>query len=142
MCSPSLRFFQDIATDFIADRLDLVAARFVYPLPLYVGDALQVFASAEMFEEAIGIYRDAARKADIATLTPRLVASGIATRSNANLWIEWDHKDSQGKTRRISQVRYFLQKTTVGQPQLIEMIEYSDIAFPEASSEFMVATAF
>lgn len=142
MCSPLLRFFEDIATDFIADRLDRVAARFVYPLPMYMGHDLQVFANAAMFLEALEVYREAVRDADITSLTPRLVASGITSKTNSSLWIEWDHSDSTGKNHRISQVRYFLQKPEFGQPPKIQMIEYSDSAFPEVSGEFRIAATF
>lgn len=136
MSTPILRFFNDLASDFISDRLDVVAAQFVYPLPLYAGDKLQVFGGAEVYVEAISMYREAVRDAGITQIVPRIIAPGLVVRNISGVWVEWDHCDRDGRVVRISQVRYYLSHKGAQVPAKIEMVEYTMTAFPEVTAQY------
>lgn len=139
MSAITRKFLDDIACHLLDRRLDLVADGFVYPMPLYVQDKMQVFGAACTLQEALALYRDAIDQAGIVRIVPRIVAEGIAVGGGSNIWVEWDHLDGKGRCQRVSQVRYMLNWLGPLPGPRIELVEYKRAAFPEVPAGFLVA---
>ena len=134
MTQSMTRFLTVLAHAFCNDKLEHVTRHFTYPLPLYARDELLVFGTADTLLEAMNLYRDAARKADIRSVTPRVIATGLPHKGYSNLWVEWDHFDGAGTLVCTSQVRYAVFQDTLSQMPKIEMIDYTSLGFPEVSA--------
>jgi len=129
------QFFERLAQAFCAERLDTIAAQFVYPMPYYSDHGLVVFGSAATFAEGLGYYHKACKAAGITQIVPRIIAQGVMIRGYANVWVEWDHLDQAGACVRTSQVRYVLFQPPGALFPKIEMVDYTIQAFPEVNEE-------
>ena len=127
------RFLTQLSHAFCNDALLELAQNFTYPLPLYTKGELLVFGAPSALVEALTHYRDAARKADIACITPRIIASGLPQKGYSNLWVEWDHFDSTDQLICTSQVRYAVFQDKLALSPKIEMVDYTALGFPEVS---------
>jgi len=132
-------FLNGLARHFLDRRIDLVADHFVYPLPFYSDDKLQVFGAACTLQEALAMYRDAIDQAGIVRIAPRIIAEGIAVGRCSNVWVEWDHIDHAGLCQRISQVHYVLKRDGATPGPKIELVDYKVTAFPEVPASFLMA---
>ena len=132
-------FLNGLARHFLDRRIDLVADHFVYPLPFYSDDKLQVFGAACTLQEALAMYRDAIDQAGIVRIVPRIVAEGIAVGGYSNVWVEWDHIDHADLCQRVSQVHYVLNWDGATPDPKIELVEYTATAFPEVPASFLMA---
>lgn len=142
MLNVNEQFLNALADMFMQHNLVGVAEHFVYPIPLYTDDDLQVFCSAGALVKALVLYRDAISAIDVTKIIPRIVAEGMPVRGYANVWVEWDHLNSARQCQRTSQARYvFFNKSVTDFPR-IEMVEYKVRAFPHLNpSTPRIATA-
>ncbi|APX11877.1 hypothetical protein BWR18_09435 [Tateyamaria omphalii] len=120
-----------LARAFCSDQLDAVAQNFTYPVPLYTKGELLVFGAPTALSEALTMYRDAARRAGIVRMTPRVIAAGLPQKGYSSLWVEWDHYDSADALICTSQVRYAIFKDAMALHPKIEMIDYTCLGLPE-----------
>ncbi|MBY5932081.1 hypothetical protein KUV51_03640 [Tateyamaria omphalii] len=127
------RFLTMLSRAFCNDNLDLMARHFTYPLPMYTKGELLVFGNADTLLEAMTLYREAARAADIQLITPRVVASGLPRKGYSNVWVEWDHFNSAGTLICSSQVRYAVFQDKMALMPRIEMVDYTALGFPEVA---------
>lgn len=139
MLSINQRFLENLARNFMENRLAAVAENFVFPIPLYTQDTLQVFGASCTFQEVLTMYRDAAIRAGVTRMAPRILAEGLAINSYSNMWVEWDHFDASGACLRTSQVHYVCCHGAASLFPRIELVEYIETAFPEVSASFAVA---
>ena len=128
-----IRFLTTLSHAFCSDRLDDLAQHCTYPLPLYTKGELLVFGAPTALIEALTVYRDVARKADIKRIVPRVIASGLPHKGYSNVWVEWDHYDSAGALVCTSQVRYAIFQDGLSLTHKIEMVDYTSLGFPEVS---------
>lgn len=131
MHSNTHRFLTSLAQSFDANRLDVVANNFAYPMPFYTDDGMQVFGAASTLVEGLAAYRDAVRDAGATHLRPRIIAEGLRVRGYCNVWVEWDHLDDAGQCLRTNQVHYVLFQADTDLFPKIELVEYTVTAFPE-----------
>ncbi|MFL4470673.1 hypothetical protein ACERZ8_12565 [Tateyamaria armeniaca] len=129
----------NLARNFIENRLDAVTEHFVFPNPFYAHDTLQVFGAPCTMKEALTLYRDATVRAGITNIVPRVLAEGVPVNGYSNVWIEWDHFDQSGTCLRTSQVHYVLYRDDSALFPKIELVEYKAMAFPEVSASFAMA---
>ncbi|WP_299724753.1 hypothetical protein [uncultured Tateyamaria sp.] len=120
-----------MARNFWENRLDSVAEHFAYPMPLYADDGLQVFGAACTLKEGLSLYRDAAIRAGIVRMNPRILAEGLTVNGYSNVWVEWDHINADGVCLRTSQVHYVFYRDAGALFPRIELVEYTVLAFPE-----------
>ena len=133
MTQSMTRFLTRLSHAFCADQLDHIAQNFTYPLPFYAKGELLVFGAPNALVEALAPYREAARKADIVRITPRIVASGLPRKGYSTVWVEWDHFDSEDTLLCTSQVRYAVFQDKLADKPRIELVDYTALAFPEVS---------
>ena len=139
MSDASCRFLNTLSLSFMQGRLDAVVENFVFPIPLYAADSLQVFGAACTFKEVLTMYRDATLNAGITRIEPRVVAEGLPVNGYSNVWVEWEHMDVAGNCVKTSQVHYVFYLAEAALFPKIEMIEYTMLAFPEISASFSMA---
>jgi len=139
MSDATCRFLNALSHDFMQGRLDTVVEKFVFPIPLYAGEVLQVFGAACTFQEVLTMYRDATLNAGITRIEPRLLADGLPVNGYRNVWVEWDHLDAEGTCLKTSQVHYVFHHSKAALLPKIEMIEYTQLAFPEVPESFSMA---
>ena len=102
MSDATCGFLSKLSQNFIQGRLDAVVDNFVFPIPLYAGDSLQVFGAPCTFKEVLTMYRDATLRAGITQLVPRILANGLPVNGYSNVWVEWDHLDADGTCLKTS----------------------------------------
>ena len=139
MATITKQFLDTLARNFMEDRLDAVAEHFVFPIPLYAQDSLQVFGAPCTFKEVLTLYRDATVRTGVTNIVPRILAEGIPVNGYSNLWVEWDHYDTAGTCVRTSQVHYILFCDAAMLFPKIELVEYKVLAFPEVPESFVLA---
>ncbi|MEO9574612.1 MAG: hypothetical protein ABJ263_03665 [Tateyamaria sp.] len=139
MSDATCGFLSTLSQNFMRGRLDAVVEHFVFPIPLYAGDSLQVFGAPCTFKEVLTMYRDATLHAGITQLVPRILANGLPVNGYSNVWVEWDHHDADGTCLKTSQVHYVFFHAAAAQLPKIEMIEYTELAFPEVPASFSMA---
>ncbi|MEM6371895.1 MAG: hypothetical protein AAF727_03820 [Pseudomonadota bacterium] len=133
------RLLQSLAQNFKENRLDAVAQHFVFPMPFYANDTLQVFGAAHSLTEALTLYRDATVRAGIVEIVPRLLAEGLPVNGYSNIWVEWDHINKYGQCVCTSQVHYVLFEDGASSLPVVELIDYKALAFPEVADNFVIA---
>lgn len=139
MSNSACRFLNTLSQNFMNGRLDAVVENFVFPIPLYAGDSLQVFGAPCTFKEVLAMYLDETRKAGIAQLVPRILATGLPANGYSNVWVEWDHLDADGTCLKTSQVHYVFHQADAALFPKIEMVEYTELAFPDIPKSFSLA---
>lgn len=127
-------FLTTLSHAFCNDRLDYLAQHFTYPVPLYTQGELLVFGAPNALIEALTLYREAARDANIARITPRVIATGIPNKGYSNTWVEWDHYDETDTLICTSQVRYAIYQDKMALRPRIEMVDYTAVGFPEVTA--------
>ncbi|WP_193743522.1 hypothetical protein [Tateyamaria sp. ANG-S1] len=133
MTQSTTRFLTMLSRTFCNDQLEQLARHFTYPLPTYTQGELLVFGTSNTLIEAMTLYREAARQADIQVITPRVIASGLPRKGYSTLWVEWDHYDGAGTHICTSQVRYATFQDKMALMPRIEMIDYTALGFPEVT---------
>jgi len=128
------RFLTLLSHAFCQDRLDQVAQHFTYPMPLYTKGELLVFGAPNALLEALSLYREAARKACITRIEPRIIANGLPHKGYSNIWVEWDHYDDHDTLVCSSQVRYAVFQDALALSPRIEMVDYTAVGFPEVTA--------
>ncbi len=136
MSDATCLFLSGIVENLMQGRIDAVLENFVFPIPLYAGDTLQVFGAPCTFKEVLTMYHDASLNAGITKITPRILADGLPVNGYSNVWVEWDHLDAQGTCLKTSQVHYVLRYDDAARSPKIELIEYIEQAFPEVSASY------
>ena len=128
--------FDTVAHKLLTRQLDALTEHFVYPMPLYHGDNLQVFGAPCTFKEVLAIYREAIETASVTHIKPRIVAQGVVINKRSSIWVEWDHFQSADRPTLTSQVSYVLVHRDMTALPKIEMIEYKFTAFPKVTEQF------
>jgi hypothetical protein len=133
------RFLENLGQNFLANRLDAVAGHFAFPMPFYAANGLQVFGAACTLKEGLTMYRDAAIRAGVVRMVPRILAEGLVVNGYSNLWVEWDHIDAKGTCLCSNQVHYVVHQDAAALYPKIEMVEYTVLAFPEVPAAMAMA---
>ena len=128
--------FDALSHKLFTCQLDAMTEHFVYPMPLYSGDHLQVFGAPCTFKEVLALYREAIEQAGVIRMAPRIVAQGVVINKRSIIWVEWDHFQSADGPTLTSQVRYVLVHRDMAALPKIEMIEYKFTAFPKVTEQF------
>lgn len=136
MSDTTLQLMETLARNFKQNRLESMAEFFVFPLPFYGGDNLQVFGAKCTFIELLQMYHDATRRMQVTDIVPRVLAEGLPVNGYSNVWVEWDHLDRDGHCLRSSQVHYVFYHAQDALFPKIELIEYTAMAYPELSENF------
>lgn len=134
-------FLIALADMLLADEIETLAEYFIFPMPCYSEEDLQVFRTKEAFVAAQTLYKEAIVASGVVKLVPRIVAHGLPLRDYSNVWVEWDHLDREHHPLLTSQVRYVLHHAAGACFPKIELVEYKFRAYPELSKGVPIPVA-
>ncbi len=131
MTDVHLQMMKDLSSAFLKGEIEAVAAHFVTPLAVYVGEQLMVLTNAEMLRSTLQSYHAATTALGVTSASPRMAAVDLPRGRNRSVWVEWTLTDARGKTYQGSQTNFILTDPMPRHGPIIEMVTYSRVAFPD-----------
>jgi hypothetical protein len=116
---------------FKEGRLDRLSDHYLYPLAIYSPLGLWIEASPEETADIVFRRRAAALKAGMADVRVTIGEIEEIDAGRLRVGLAWDFLDTGGQSLGRSELRYFCRRGMDASLR-VEMIEFSQLAFPEA----------
>ncbi|MEM8577073.1 MAG: hypothetical protein AAGF60_04410 [Pseudomonadota bacterium] len=132
-------FFDRHADTFLKGDLDVVAAQFITPIPVYAGEDLLVLPDAAALRRALATFRWALVADGITQMTSQIDAVELPHDGVQQIWLSWHYAGDTGLVRRKDRVTYVVRGAADGDAARIEMIHFTQLAYPEIVHRFALA---
>jgi hypothetical protein len=121
-----------LVSAFSEGRVDRLSDHYVYPLVIYLPKGFRVEMTPKETAETVFARRAAAVLAGMQTVRLRIAEVAEMEGGRMPVRLSWDFLDSEGRTIARSTMRYFCRRAEDGTLR-VEMIEFTEIAFPDAA---------
>ena len=111
-----------------------VAAQYIYPLPLYLGQSRMIVRNADEMTSMLCLLRSAFLQRGVIATLPRVTAVELPRGGSFRVWIDWQELALPADATRVSSVVYYCRTTAAGLQ--VEMVEYTRLSMPELNPHF------
>lgn len=135
-------FLEDLSLTLLSGDTSVVDIHFGFPFSIFVENEVLVLANPMVLHEGLTDFIDLLRRHDIASATPRVLATGLPRMGRFLIWADWTFRTSDGADLGINRVRYILRETGIPQKPVIELADFAGPVLPQLGNGPPVARIF
>jgi hypothetical protein len=115
-------------------QYDAIAAQYIYPLPMYLGESRLIVRNADEAASMLCLLRAAYLERGVIALQPRVTAVDLPRDGRFRVWVDWHELAIPADHSRQSSVIYYCR--TSGPGLRVEMVQYTRLSMPELYPHF------
>lgn len=115
-------------------KYDAIAAQYVYPLPMYMGESRLIVRNADEAASMLCLLRAAYLERGVIALQPRVTALDLPRAGRFRAWVDWHELAIPAEETRVSSAIYYCRSTPAG--LRTEMVNYTRLSMPELKPHF------
>lgn len=115
-------------------QYDAIAAQYIYPLPMYLGESRLIVRNADEAVAMLCLLRAAYLERGVVALQPRVTAVDMPRAGRFRAWVDWHELAIPADASSLSSAIYYCRNTAAG--LRIEMVNYTRQSMPELRPHF------